>query len=434
MWNKNTIVLALFILFAVAVGIVHIVLESAVFLSILVWALIISSVVFVVLRAGLKKTSDNGVFEKKELRIITESLREGLIIYSPQFKILMFNPAAEEIFSLKKEEVIGRLIEPKLSQTEKFKTLTQIIFPSLASSISQLSEINVWPQITEIFIDEQNKKFYTVLNRITDNRGEVVCFLKLIKDESREQSIIQSKNEFINTAAHQLRTPLTALNWALENILKLSENTSPETHEIAAEAIKVSERTLKITNDLLDVAKIEEGKFGYSFKNVDIVAFIKGIVDTVIPFAGQHSSRITFSHQGIEELYLSMDPDRLGLALFNLLDNAVKYNAEHGLVSVMLEKTPGDNFVKVSVQDSGVGIPEDEKEKIFKKFYRATNAAQVEPNGSGLGLFITKNIITRHGGEIGFESRAGRDTIFWFTLPMKTVDTEESASLFRNFS
>ena len=258
--------------------------------------------------------------------------------------------------------------------------------------------------------------------------------MKLIKDESREQAIIQSKNEFINTAAHQLRTPLTALNWALENILKLSESASPETHEIAAEAIKVSERTLKITNDLLDVAKIEEGKFGYSFKNVDVIAFIKGIVDTIIPFAGQRSSRITFSHQGIEELYLSMDPDRLGLALFNLLDNAVKYNTEHGIVSVVLEKVSGDDFVKVSIQDSGVGIPENEKEKIFKKFYRATNAAQIEPNGNGLGLFITKNIIARHGGEIGFESHAGRGTTFWFTLPVKTTTTEESASLFKNFS
>lgn len=378
-----------------------------------------------------KKTQDNFLCQRK-LSAIVENLRDGLIMYSPQFEILEFNPAAENIFSVKKDEVLGMVIEPKLNQIEKFKSLTQVIYPSLASSVSQLSEANVWPQIIEISIEEQNKNFYTVLNRITDENGKIICFLKIVKDETREQAILQSKNEFINTAAHQLRTPLTALNWALENILKFSENSSPEIHDVATEAIKVSERTLKITNDLLDVAKIEEGKFGYSFKNVDIVVFVNGIIDAVIPFARQHSTQITFSHPNINELYVAMDPDRLGLALFNLIDNAVKYTVEQGVVSILLEKN--ENLIKISIQDSGVGIPENEREKIFKKFYRATNAAQVEPNGNGLGLFITQNIIKRHGGDIGFESRAGRGTIFWFTLPIKSVSVGDESSVFKNIS
>ncbi|MEW6617454.1 MAG: ATP-binding protein [Patescibacteria group bacterium] len=378
-----------------------------------------------------KKTQDNFLCQRKLLAIV-ENLRDGLIMYSPQFEILEFNPAAENIFSVKKDEVLGMVIEPKLNQIEKFKSLTQVIYPSLASSVSQLSEASVWPQIIEISIEEQNKNFYTVLNRITDENGKIICFLKIVKDETREQAILQSKNEFINTAAHQLRTPLTALNWALENILKFSENSSPEIHDVATEAIKVSERTLKITNDLLDVAKIEEGKFGYSFKNVDIVVFVNGIIDAVIPFAHQHSTQITFSHPNINELYVAMDPDRLGLALFNLIDNAVKYTVEQGVVSILLEKN--ENLIKISIQDSGVGIPENEREKIFKKFYRATNAAQVEPNGNGLGLFITQNIIKRHGGDIGFESRAGRGTTFWFTLPIKSVSVGDESSVFKNIS
>lgn len=378
-----------------------------------------------------KKTQDNFLCQRK-LSAIVENLRDGLIMYSPQFEILEFNPAAENIFSVKKDEVLGMVIEPKLNQIEKFKSLTQVIYPSLASSVSQLSEANVWPQIIEISIEEQNKNFYTVLNRITDENGKIICFLKIVKDETREQAILKSKNEFINTAAHQLRTPLTALNWALENILKFSENSSPEIHEVATEAIKVSERTLKITNDLLDVAKIEEGKFGYSFKNIDVVVFVSGIIDAVIPFARQRSTHITFSHPDINELYIAMDPDRLGLALFNLIDNAVKYTVEQGVVSILLEKN--ENLIKISIQDSGVGIPENEREKIFKKFYRATNAAQVEPNGNGLGLFITQNIIKRHGGDIGFESRAGRGTIFWFTLPIKSVSVGDESSVFKNIS
>ena len=422
-----------FFLFAIIVGVLHILLGAAPFLSIVVWVLVCVSITFVsVWGVRFGKISKNDFFHQRKLSAIIENLRDGLIIYSPQFKILEFNPAAENIFSLKKEEVVGMIIEPKLNQIEKFKSLTQVIYPSLASSISQLSEANAWPQIIEVLIEEQNKNFYTILNRIVDENGKTICFLKLVKDETREQAILQSKNEFINTAAHQLRTPLTALNWALENILKFSENSSPEIHDVATEAIKVSERTLKITNDLLDVAKIEEGKFGYSFKNIDVVVFVNGIIDAVVPFARQHSTQITFTHQNINELYVAMDPDRLGLALFNLIDNAVKYTVEQGVVSVILEKN--ESVIKISVQDSGVGIPENEKEKIFKKFYRATNAAQVEPNGNGLGLFITQNIIKRHGGDIGFESRAGRGTTFWFTLPIKSVSVSDESSVFKNIS
>jgi len=431
--TKTMLLVFSFFLFAITVGIIHVLFGAAPFLSIIVWALILFSITLVSLW-GLRfgKISKDSFFNQRKLLAIIENLRDGLIIYSPQFEMLEFNPAAEKIFSIKKEDVVGIIIEPKLNQIEKFKSLTQVVYPSLASSISQLSEANVWPQIIEISIDEQNKRFYTVLNRIVDENEKTICFLKLIKDETREQAILQSKNEFINTAAHQLRTPLTALNWALENILKFSENSSPEIHEIAVEAIKVSERTLKITNDLLDVAKIEEGKFGYSFKNVDVVVFVNGIIDAIIPFAHQHSTQITFTHSDVNELYIAMDPDRLGLALFNLIDNAVKYTTEQGVVSVVLEKN--ENTVKISIQDSGVGIPENEKEKIFKKFYRATNAAQVEPNGSGLGLFITQNIIKRHGGDIGFESRAGRGTTFWFTLPIKNISVGNESPVFKNIS
>ncbi len=431
--TKMSVFVFLFFLFAIIVGVVHVLLETQPLLLFLVWALIFFSVTLVVvLGSGSAKRSTNDSSDQGKLSAIIENLKDGLVIYSPQFKVMEFNPAAEEIFSISRNDIIGKTIEPKLSQIEKFKSLTQVIFPSLASSIAQLSETNAWPQITEIFIDDQNKKFYTVLNRIIDKNGEISCFLKLIKDETREQAILQSKNEFINTAAHQLRTPLTALNWALENILKFSEDSSPEIHKIALEAFGVSERTLKITNDLLDVAKIEEGKFGYSFKSVDIIVFIKGVIDAVLPFARQHSSQITFIHKNINELYITIDPDRLGLALFNLIDNAVKYNTEQGLVSVVLEKN--ENVIKISVQDSGVGIPENEKEKIFKKFYRATNAAQIEPNGNGLGLFITQNIIKRHGGDVGFDSRVGRGTTFWFTLPIKNISVDDDSSIFKNIS
>ncbi len=427
----HLLVLGFFIVFlSLLVGFLCFFAESPFLIFFPTLVLVVFFVLFVfATSARVSRISFDSFLDKEKLFVITNDLEDGLVIYSPAFEVFFFNRAAENIFSLQKDKVVGKTLAPELGKEEGFRTLTQVIFPSLASSISQLSEVGTWPQVVDVFTEPGGRKFHTVLSKISDENGRVVCFLKIIKDETRERAIIQSKNEFINTAAHQLRTPLTAINWALENIVKLSEGQSSDIHSVATEAVLVSEKTLKITNDLLDVAKIEEGKFGYSFRNVEMVSFIKDIVETLSPFAKQRSMFIVFSHGGVEKINATIDPDRLGLAVFNLIDNAIKYNTRDHPVDVVLEMK-GEDKIKISVKDSGVGIPEEERQNIFGKFYRATNAAQVEPNGSGLGLFIVKNIVRRHGGVVGFESVQGRGTTFWIEIPLKGGGEDSNTSSF----
>lgn len=361
------------------------------------------------------KTSEEP-FEKKELVAVIENLQDGFIAYDSLFTILAFNPAAEKIFKIRAQDVLGKRIDPKFSNDPKFKILTQIIFPSLASSLVQISEANAWPQVVDIFTEDPTLKLRTVLNRFQIGNGPSLYFFKLVHDETRESAVLKSKNEFINTAAHQLRTPLTAINWALENIIKISEGNSPEINETAKETFRVSERTLKITNDLLDVAKMDEGHFGYEFQNVDFVSFVEEIIKASLPIARQYSVKLSYSPPA-EKINLRIDTERIGLALFNIIDNAIKYNTKNGSVAVSIKKNQKRDYVKISVEDSGVGIPKEDIEKVFTKFHRSANAKQLEPNGSGLGLFIARNIIKRHGGEIGVESSIDRGSTFWFTLP-----------------
>lgn len=371
----------------------------------------------------LNKTSEE-TFEKKELVAVIENLQDGFIAYDSSFTILAFNPAAEKIFKIRAQDVLGKRIDPKFFNDPKFKILTQIIFPSLASSLVQISEANVWPQVMDIFTENPTLKLRTVLNRFQIGNDYSFYFFKLVHDETRESAVLKSKNEFINTAAHQLRTPLTAINWALENIIKISEESSPEINETAKETLRVSGRTLKITNDLLDVAKMEEGHFGYKFQNVDMVSFVEEVIKASLPIARQYSIKLSYSPPA-EKINLRIDTGRLGLALFNIIDNAIKYNTKNGSVVVSIEKSPKRGYIKVSVEDSGVGIPKEDIEKIFTKFHRSANATQLEPNGSGLGLFITRNIIKRHGGEIGVESNIDRGSTFWFTLPINPAAIPE---------
>lgn len=394
------------------------------------------SVVFFILVVFVEKrgvredaTAQKGV--GREFETLMETVQEGVVVYDQQFRIIGFNSAAESIFGLTANEVTGKIIEPALARDKKYKRLVEIIFPSLASSVVQISGASEWPQIVRVVTEEPASRFLTALGRATDETGRVICFFKSVKDETREQEILQSKTEFINTAAHQLRTPLTAINWALENIKSVVGANSPEITETINDALNTSERALKITNDLLDVAKIEEGRFGYELEDSGLFSFIDDVLGTLTNTAEQYGVSLSFVRPAFPEINIRIDKNKLGLALYNLIDNAIKYNTKGGKVEVWVEKT-NNGFIRVNVRDSGVGIPEDEQKKIFKKFYRASNASEVQPNGNGLGLFITRNIIKRHGGNIGFESQIDRGTTFWFTLPLSTSLIPEKESVFED--
>jgi len=390
---------------------------------------------FLLFLGGFKNCQRDGVVAEKDaerkLTALMQSVQEGVVVYDYQFRVVGFNPVAEEIFNLEAASVIGKVIEPRLAENKKFRKLVQIIFPSLASSVVQISGANKWPQKIRIITEDPSARLFTALDRVFGADGRVLYFFKSVRDETREQEILESKTEFINTAAHQLRTPLTAVNWALENIRSLAETTSPEIAETAEEALRTSERALKITNDLLDVAKIEEGRFGYELKEEKLFSFIDEVVGALEPIAKQYGISLSFSRANFQDVTIHIDKSRLGLALYNLIDNAIKYNLKNGSVEVWVEKIEKD-FVRINVRDSGAGIPPEEQQKIFKKFYRASNAAELQPNGNGLGLFITRNIIKRHGGDIGFESQLNRGTTFWFTLPLSSSLVPEKESVFED--
>ncbi|MEK7629980.1 MAG: ATP-binding protein [Patescibacteria group bacterium] len=355
---------------------------------------------------------------REEFRSLLENLEDGIITHDTNFKILSANRAAGEIFNLSLEELIGKEMSPNLIKNPHFKAIAQTIFPALAPSLDQVSRAGDWPQIINIILDEPKLELKVSVSQITDEKNKVIGFLKIIKNKTRENAILKSKSEFINVAAHQLRTPLTAVNWSLENIIKISENGDKEVNETAREALKVSERALKITNDLLDVSKVEEGRFGYSFEDADLVEFLKTSVENVAGLAKQYAIRIYFNTENGAPINVRIDPSRLGMATMNLLDNAIRYNTKNGKIIISVEKLTNQPFVKISIEDSGIGIYGDDFQKIFEKFYRGANATKAEPNGNGLGLYLTQNIIRKHGGEIGFESALNRGTTFWFTLPL----------------
>lgn len=364
----------------------------------------------------LAELSAERMLAMKEQDALIQFLSDAIVVYDPDFKVITFNKAAENLFQVSKNEVVGTRFDPGMAKNPHFRILVQTLFPSLAPSLNQLSESGSWPQVVDITLEGPHLDLHTTLNQLRDEGGEIMGFVKIIHDSSREKGLLQAKSDFIGVAAHQLRTPLTALHWAMENIVKYSagdKNVNP----IAVEALAVSERSLKITNDLLDVSKIEEGKFGYTLQSTNLLEFVSGIVKEMKTLADQYgiTLEVFAPHEAIPPIMI--DQNRVGSVIFNLIDNAIRYNIKHGKVSVALELDALKPFVRISIIDTGVGIPPDDLKRLFQKLYRGSNVAQMEPNGSGLGLYIAKNIVKRHGGEIGVNSELNRGSTFWFTLP-----------------
>jgi signal transduction histidine kinase len=230
-----------------------------------------------------------------------------------------------------------------------------------------------------------------------------------------------AKSDFISVAAHQLRTPLTGIKWSYTTLL--DKETGPlnaDQKEIAEKGLSAIDQSINLINDLLNVAHLEEGKLDFVFKRQSLIPIIKKAADGIKLITEE--KKITLTQKIPPEASfpeLNIDADKMALAIANLLDNAVKYTPVGGRIDFSVNQDQG--LVKISVQDSGIGIPKGQKGRLFTKFFRADNATKVQTDGTGLGLFMVKNVIDRHGGKIIVESEEGKGTTFIITLPEITA-------------
>lgn len=226
----------------------------------------------------------------------------------------------------------------------------------------------------------------------------------------------QMKSEIISIVAHQLRTPLSAIKWTLKILIDEDVGKiTPEQRELLEKGFESNERMIGLVNDVLAVDRLESGKLKYEFVPVQFEEIVQDMIHNLLPLATQNNVRVEFSSP--EQLLpkIKIDPDKMHDVLQNLIDNAIKYTRAGGVVSVGVAMD--GSLLHFWVKDNGIGIPDEEKEKIFSRFFRAGNAVRTKTEGSGLGLFIAQSVVKRHGGEVWFESQVDVGTTFHVTLP-----------------
>jgi len=245
---------------------------------------------------------------------------------------------------------------------------------------------------------------------------------KMVINQAEQMAKLNKmKTEFISVASHQLRTPLSAMRWQAELLLsKMSEGLDEKQKEKITNIDMLSLRMTRLVNDLLDVAKIDQGRLSLTIKEINISECINGILkEIILPLASAKEIKVIFDDKGDLPMVMA-DADKMKLVFENLLSNAVKYTLEEGKIEINYEKD--EDFAIFSIKDTGVGIPFSQQDQVFSKFFRSSNVVRYQTEGTGLGLYIAKNIIEQTGGKIWFESEENVGTTFNFTLPLKKVN------------
>jgi len=242
----------------------------------------------------------------------------------------------------------------------------------------------------------------------------IIAFI-IIQGFERLAEANRMKSEFISVVSHQLRSPLSNLRWAIELLMsgrigKIEEKQT-EYFKILKEN---NSRMEELISDLLTVSRIEQRNLSLKKREFSLENLIKDLILEFKPFIQASNIEVKFKSQ--EDLpEILADPSQIRLVIGNLLDNAIRYIKDKGKVKIKLEKKGKKLYFEIA--DNGVGIPKGDKKYIFQKFFRSENVLKYQTQGSGLGLYITKAIVEKSGGKIGFSSQEGVGSTFWFTLP-----------------
>jgi signal transduction histidine kinase len=210
------------------------------------------------------------------------------------------------------------------------------------------------------------------------------------------------------------------MRWMLKELIEEKKGKLNERQkEYLKDLYLNSERMVQFLNDLLSAIRIEEGRFLRKKEPFSLEAIVELVIKLFQSRIEERKINLKYERPTQKLPLVKVDVEGIKTVIENLLDNAIRYTPEGGEVEISLTAPVTETEVQFSIRDSGIGIPDEEKERIFTRFFRASNAIKKETEGSGLGLYISKNIIEAHGGKIWFESKEGKGTTFYFTLPIE---------------
>ena len=361
----------------------------------------------------LEDTEDarkDAVREKNKTMAIIENLTDGILLLNNKNEVEIISPLVVDFFRKTEDEIVGKNFID-LFDSEELKQFKELIIDAEKRKINLVigREISIGKrmdiEVSTVFLGEGPEE------------GSV---LVVLHDVTRDKLVERMKTEFVSIAAHQLRTPLSAIKWTLRMVLDGDTGeVNEEQRELLEKTYVSNDRMISLINDLLNVSRIEEGRFLYKQELVNLEDLVSIIVDSSQELLKMKKMELTVDKPEKPLSQVSVDREKMELVIQNLLENAVKYTPEGGKINISI--SGDDKNIIFKIKDTGVGIPDDQHDRIFTKFFRGDNVIRMETEGSGLGLYTTRNIVDAHKGKIWFDSKEGEGTTFIFTIPIPII-------------
>jgi signal transduction histidine kinase len=357
------------------------------------------------LRSYRQVTTDQILQARQLTEIAFSAFPDAVFACSADGKINFLNPSAVKL----------------LASTETRGRLPEAVIPLMERALKGESDYlpTSFDKAIAMRVDDQEKYYLPRVVGMRDENGQIFGAVIVLQDVTRFRLLDEVKTNLVSTVSHELKTPLTSVRMGLHLLLeeRIGSLTRKQT-EILLAARDDSERLLRIINDLLDLARLESNEARQVFETVSPESLIKAAIDRCEPLAESRGFKLkTQAESGLP--LVNVDPRQIHHVFSNLISNAAKHSKFGDTIVVAAQ--PRKGFVRFSVADSGPGIPKEYQSKLFERFFRLPGS---DREGVGLGLAITREIVTAHGGSVGLNSSPGQGSEFYFDLPVMPGSTQ----------
>lgn len=360
------------------------------------------SIIFNQMVINLKQSSENLHLEKERSEAVISCIPEGIIVTDMENRLILANHKAEAMFNFSLNQVQGKLILEYINNEDLIKALNEKMLD------------NKKPIIREVHIPGkgQENAIYLLTSSFVENTlGEPIGVITILKDMTHEKQVEELKDGFLRTVSHELRTPLTSVIGFIE-LVRSGINISEEQRKFLGTALNEASNLKRLIDDLLDLSQIKAGKMKMQKEEIVVKDLLENLITTLKPLSKGKNLKLSCEIKQ-ENLIIIADPTKLRRVLVNLLSNAIKFTQE-GYVKASC--TIQENGVLFYIEDSGIGLREEEKEVIFEKFRQIDYSSKREYDGIGLGLSIVRQLVEMHNGKIWVESTYGKGSTFFFTI------------------
>lgn len=349
--------------------------------------------------------------ERSRVRNTLDSVGAGMLAIGLDQRVIFANRAAEPFLSVPAEEVTGKSLRECVSDPRLFSFLAELS-GNTAGAADRM----------EIVLDDESacSVFSVTAGTIADKKEQVAGRCVLFQDITSVKRAESAREEFVNSVAHELRTPLTSIKAYVEMLIDGEAADSAAQREFYNVIYEETARLNRLIDNLLNISKMEVGTVVVNRTPTRLKKLIQDSVSVVESQAAK--KRLQLDIDLPDRLpAVEVDKDMMNVVLVNLLGNAVKYTSENGCISVSSTSTADE--IVIHVTDTGIGVAEEDLPRVFDKFYRCTRESEDEVPGSGLGLYITRQIMRLHGGDVTVSSRLGEGAQFSIVIPRSAVVT-----------